>query len=93
MINNNSEEKKMWLVKIYVTLKKGLLDAQGKATQNALESLGFKEVEEVRMGKYINIKMKGQNQQAVIQRVEEMGKRLLANPVIEDFNYEVEVLK
>ena len=83
----------MWLVKIYVTLKKGLLDAQGKATQNALESLGFKEVEEVRMGKYINIKMKGQNQQMVIQRVEEMGKRLLANPVIEDFNYEVEVLK
>jgi len=83
----------MWLVKIYVTLKKGLLDAQGKATQNALESLGFKEVEEVRMGKYINIKMKGQNQQVVIQRVEEMGKRLLANPVIEDFSYEVEVLK
>ena len=83
----------MWLVKIYVTLKKGLLDAQGKATQNALESLGFKEVEEVRMGKYINIKMKGQNQQAVIQRVEEMGKKLLANPVIEDFNYEVEALK
>jgi len=83
----------MWLVKIYVTLKKGLLDAQGKATQNALESLGFKEVEEVKMGKYINIKMKGQNQQAVIQRVEEMGKKLLANPVIEDFNYEVEVLK
>jgi len=83
----------MWLVKIYVTLKKGLLDAQGKATQNALESLGFKEVEEVRMGKYINIEMKGQNQQMVIQRVEEMGKKLLANPVIEDFNYEVEVLK
>jgi len=83
----------MWLIKIYVTLKKGLLDAQGKATQNALESLGFKEVEEVRMGKYINIKMKGQNQQVVIQRVEEMGKKLLANPVIEDFNYEVEVLK
>ncbi len=83
----------MWLVKIYVTLKNGLLDAQGKATQNALESLGFKEVEEVRMGKYINIKMKGQNRQVVIQRVEEMGKKLLANPVIEDFNYEIEVLK
>ena len=45
------------------------------------------------MGKYINIKMKGQNQQMVIQRVEEMGKKLLANPVIEDFNYEVEVLR
>lgn len=83
----------MWLVKIYVTLKNGLLDAQGKATQNALESLGFKEVEEVMMGKYINIKMKGQNRQMVIQRVEEMGKKLLANPVIEDFNYEIEVLK
>lgn len=83
----------MWLVKIYVTFKNGLLDAQGKATQNALESLGFKEVEEVRMGKFINIKMKGQNRQVVIQRVEEMGKKLLANPVIEDFNYEIEVLK
>lgn len=83
----------MWLVKIYVTLKNGLLDAQGKATQNALESLGFKEIEEVRMGKYINIKMKGQNRQVVIQRVEEMEKKLLANPVIEDFNYEIEVLK
>ena len=83
----------MWLVKIYVTLKKGLLDAQGTATQNALESLGFEEIEEVRMGKYINIKMKGQNRQMVIQRVEEMGKKLLANPVTEDFNYEIEVLK
>lgn len=83
----------MWQVKIYVTLKKGLLDAQGKATQNALESLGFEEIEEVRMGKYVNIKMKGQNRQMVIQRVEEMGKKLLANPVIEDFNYEIEVLK
>ncbi|MEA3453366.1 MAG: phosphoribosylformylglycinamidine synthase subunit PurS [Candidatus Caldatribacteriota bacterium] len=83
----------MWLVKIYVTLKKGLLDAQGVATQNALKSLGFKEIEEVRMGKYINIKMKGQNRQTVIQRVEEMGKKLLANPVIEDFDYEIEVLK
>ena len=83
----------MWQVKIYITLKKGLLDAQGKATQNALESLGFKEVEEVRMGKYINIKMKGQNRQLVSQRVEDMGKKLLANPVIEDFNYEIEVLK
>ena len=83
----------MWLVKIYVTLKNGLLDAQGAATQNALESLGFEEIEEVRMGKYINIKMKGQNRQMVIQRVEEMGKKLLANPVIEDFDYELEVLK
>jgi len=83
----------MWLVKIYVTLKKGLLDAQGTATQNALESLGFEEIEEVRMGKYINIKLKGQNRQMIIQRVEDMGKKLLANPVIEDFNYEIEVLK
>ncbi|HDK25536.1 MAG TPA: phosphoribosylformylglycinamidine synthase subunit PurS [Candidatus Atribacteria bacterium] len=83
----------MWLVKIYVTLKKGLLDAQGAAIQNALGSLGFEEIEEVRMGKYINIKMKGQNRQIVMQRVEEMGKKLLANPVTEDFDYEIEVLK
>ena len=82
----------MWSVNIFINLKKGVLDAQGAATQNALESLGFGEVKEVRIGKYINIKIEAKTQKIVSQRIEEMCKKLLANPVIEDFSYKIEVL-
>jgi phosphoribosylformylglycinamidine synthase len=82
----------MWSVNIFINLKKGVLDAQGAATQNALESLGFGEVKEVRIGKYINIKIEAKTQKIVSQRIEEMCKKLLANPLIEDFSYKIEVL-
>jgi phosphoribosylformylglycinamidine synthase len=82
----------MWSVNIFINLKKGVLDAQGAATQNALESLGFGEVKEVRIGKCINIKIETKTQKIVCQRVEDMCKKLLANPVIEDFSYKIEVL-
>ena len=82
----------MWLVNIFINLKKGVLDAQGAATQNALESLGFGEVKEVKIGKCIHIKIEAKTQEIVGQRVEEMCKKLLANPVIEDFSYKIEVL-
>ena len=81
-----------WLVKISINLKKGVLDAQGAATKNALASLGYKEVKEVRVGKCINIIIEGGKPEIVNQKVEEMCKKLLANPVIEDFTYEIEVL-
>ena len=82
----------MWSVNIFINLKKGVLDAQGAATQNALESLGFGEVKEVRIGKCINIKIEAKTRKIVSQRVEDMCKKLLANPVIEDFSYKIEVL-
>jgi len=82
----------MWSVKISINLKKGVLDAQGAATKNALESLGYKKVKEVRVGKCINIVIEGGKLEIVNQKVEEMCKKLLANPVIEDFTYEIEVL-
>jgi phosphoribosylformylglycinamidine synthase len=82
----------MWSVNIFINLKKGVLDAQGAATQNALESLGFGEVKEVRIGKCINIKIEAKTQKIARQRVEDMCKKLLANPVIEDFSYKIEVL-
>jgi phosphoribosylformylglycinamidine synthase PurS subunit len=82
----------MWSVNILINLKKGVLDAQGAATQNALESLGFGEVKEVRIGKCIDIKIEAKTRKIVGQRVEEMCKKLLANPVIEDFSYKIEVL-
>ena len=82
----------MWSVSINVNLKKGVLDAQGAATNNALKSLGYEEVKDVRIGKCINLKMDGKTREAVSKRVDEMCNKLLANPVIENFTYEIEVL-
>jgi phosphoribosylformylglycinamidine synthase PurS subunit len=76
-------------VKVYVTLKPSLLDAQGRVVQNALQSLGYHNVEQVRIGKYIEIQMEG-NEANMDRQVKEMCERLLANPVIEDYRYEVE---
>ena len=76
-------------VKVYVTLKPSLLDAQGRVVQNALNNLGYLDVDDVRIGKFIEMKVEG-NDAAVEQKVREMCDRLLANPVIEDYRYEVE---
>ncbi len=76
-------------VAVNVHLKKGVLDPQGKAVLHALETLGFKDVKEVRVGKQIIIDIDTQDREKAIKEAEEMAKELLANPVIE--NYEIEV--
>ncbi len=80
----------IWNVRIKITLKKGVLDAQGKATYKALLALGFPKVQEVRIGKLIELKIEGASLNEVEVQVQEMCQRLLANPVIEEFVYEVE---
>ena len=75
-------------VKVYVTLKPTLLDAQGRVVQNALSSLGYKDVEDVRIGKYIEMEVK-ESGAGLDRTVKEMCDRLLANPVIENYRYEV----
>src|SRR5579863_5718086 len=75
-------------VKIYVTLKPSLLDAQGKVVQNALAALGYDAVQQVRIGKYIELDMTRDGED-VGGAVREMCDRLLPNPVIEDYRYEV----
>ena len=77
-------------VKIYVTPKKGILDPQGKTVESALHSLGYKNVGNVRIGKYIELEITNQqtNQQPNKQ-IDEMAKKLLANPIIEDYSFEV----
>ena len=77
--------------KVYVTLKAGLLDAQGKTVKGALDALGFKGVKEVRMGKYIEIDVNGAKAASAKKDVERMCAKLLANPIIE--NYTVEIAK
>jgi phosphoribosylformylglycinamidine synthase len=80
----------MPLARVYVTLKKGVLDPQGQTVQRALENLGYTEVKEVRMGKYIEItlpeKPKGELEAMVVQ----MCEKLLSNPVIEDYRFEID---
>jgi phosphoribosylformylglycinamidine synthase len=75
-------------VKVYVTLKPTLLDAQGRVVQNALHGLGYDRVSQVRMGKYIVLNVDGDSER-VGRDVKEMCDRLLANPVIEDYRFEV----
>ncbi len=77
-------------VKVVVTLKPSLLDAQGRVVRDALHALGYADVAEVRIGKYMELEMGVQAGTAVDTQVREMCERLLANPVIE--NYKVEVL-
>ncbi len=78
------------LVKMHVRLKPGVLDPQGIATRQALEAMGYRGVEDVRVGKLIELRFHGKSRQAVEKEVAEMGKRILSNPVIETFDYEIE---
>jgi phosphoribosylformylglycinamidine synthase len=71
---------------IHVSLKKAILDPQGKAIANALKSMGFDEVEEARQGKVIELQLNGKTDEA---RLKDMCDRLLANPVIEDYRVEL----
>ena len=80
----------MWVVKINIILKKGILDAQGKATQQALLSLGFDEISSVRIGKLIELQVKGDSKEEIAKRVTDMCQKILVNPIIEDFEYEIE---
>ena len=74
--------------KVYITLKRGLLDAQGKTIKGALESLGFQNLHAVRMGKYIEIEMDRRSERSAKQDVERMCQKLLANPVVETYHIE-----
>jgi phosphoribosylformylglycinamidine synthase PurS subunit len=76
--------------RVYVTLKRGVLDPQGSAVARSLHALGYGEVEDVRLGKFIEVRLaEGASPDDARQRLEEMCRRLLANTVIEDFRIEL----
>jgi len=75
--------------RIHVYLKPGVLDPQGAAVAGALKNLGFDEVDNARQGKLIELDISGDDADAAKSRVEEMCKKLLANPVIENFTVEM----
>lgn len=76
------------LAKVYVTLKSGVLDPQGKAVGHALGTLGFKDVQDVRIGKYIEVTLPEMAKDQAMARVKEMCENLLANTVIEKYRIE-----
>ena len=76
--------------KIYVTLKQGVLDPQGKAVKHSLETLGFNEAEDVRIGKYIVMKLKDMQKKEAEAKVKDMCEKLLANTVIESYKFDIE---
>lgn len=76
--------------RIWVTLKPGVLDPQGKAIAGALDSLGFSGVEGVRQGKYLEVKLDARDEAQARQDVERMCEELLANTVIETYRFELE---
>ena len=77
------------VAKIDVVLKRGLLDAQGKTVKSALESLGFKGINGVRIGKHIEIELNGRSAASAKKDLERMCRKLLANPVVETYRIEI----
>jgi phosphoribosylformylglycinamidine synthase PurS subunit len=78
------------IAKIVVTPKPVVNDPQGITVKQGLATLGFREVSDVRVGKYIEVSLDGNNEHEARQRVEAMCKQLLANHVIEDYRFEIE---
>ena len=79
----------MYKFKIFITLKEGILDPEGQAVQASLKALSFDEVQKVKMGKYIELDVEAADEQTARRRVEEMCAKLLANPVIEQYHFEL----
>ncbi|MGL4521067.1 MAG: phosphoribosylformylglycinamidine synthase subunit PurS [Bacilli bacterium] len=79
----------MYKVKVFVTLRESVLDPQGQAVKGALHSLQFTEVEEVRIGKYLELTI-AKSEKDLETTVKEMCEKLLTNVVIEDYRYTVE---
>lgn len=77
-------------VKVFVTLKQGVLDPQGKAIEQSLHSLGFGAVSGVRVGKYLEFELAGADAEDATHQMRQMCDRLLANPVIEDYRFEIQ---
>ena len=77
-------------VRIFVSLKPGVLDPQGKSIARSLHTLGYSEVQDVRIGKYLEVNVEAPSRAAAETRIREMCDKLLANPVIEDYRFEIE---
>ena len=76
--------------KIIITPKKAVLDPQGKAVQNALAHMGYTGVGAVHVGKYLEVELTGSDHESARRQLDEACHKFLSNPVIEDYNLEIE---
>ena len=78
------------VAKIHITFKNGVLDPQGKAVHHALKDLGYNEVSEIQIGKYLEVRLNGISREEAETRVKEMCEKLFANTVIESYRFTLE---
>ncbi len=83
----------MYHARIIVTLRKSILDPQGKAIEHGIHSLGYESVSDVRIGKFIEMEIDADSEASAERTVNEVGQKLLANPVMEDFTFTLDELK
>ncbi|MGD0337548.1 MAG: phosphoribosylformylglycinamidine synthase subunit PurS [Bacteroidota bacterium] len=81
----------MFIAKITVTLRKSILDPQGKAVLHGAHSLGYAAVNDIRIGKFIEMKIDAPTEAEARRVTEEICQKLLANPVMEDYRYTMEL--
>ncbi|MBI5788202.1 MAG: phosphoribosylformylglycinamidine synthase subunit PurS [Candidatus Schekmanbacteria bacterium] len=79
----------MWQAKVYVTLKPGVLDPQGKAVEQALKSLGYEQTQSVRLGKYMELELAADSLDSAKTQLDEMCRKLLANTTIENYRFDL----
>ncbi len=80
----------MYKAKVYITLRKSILDPKGKAAYQDLQNLGLTEVKDVRIGKFIEINIDADSEEKAFELAETACTKLLANEVMEDFRIEIE---
>jgi len=83
----------MYNVKVFVTYKESILDPQGEAVRGAVHRMGFDEIEDIRIGKYFEIKVSDTDSRSVEEVIETICDKLLANVVMESYRYEIERAK
>ncbi len=84
------DSERLFQAEVYISLKKGLADPQGSAIKEALETLGYHNLTRVRFGKYIELGLRAKNRGEAEEKLKDMCGKLLVNPVIEKYSYDIE---
>ena len=82
----------MYLAKVFIQLKPTVSDPQGQTIHGGLRQLGFDSVESVRAGKYMEIRLDEDDEESAGRKLRDMCEKLLANPIIEEYTFELEVI-
>lgn len=82
----------MFSAKIKVTLRKSILDPQGKAVEHSIQSMGFSSITDTRIGKFIELKIDTSSEEEARLVTDEICRKLLANPVMEDYSFDISTM-